>query len=138
MKTTLKIGGKSYQVEAQKVKENVVKISIEDREYFFSKNEFGEVVSVDSETALKNGDSESQEEVYKETDSKEIRAPINGVVSNIEVKEGSKVSSGQKVATLMAMKMENEVVAENGGKIKKIKVKKDQSVNSGDVLMLLE
>lgn len=138
MKTTLKIGGKSYQVEAQEVKENVVKISIEDREYFFSKNEFGEVVSVDSETALKNGDSESQEEVYKETDSKEIRAPINGVVSSIEVEEGDKVKPNQKVATLMAMKMENEVVAENGGKIKKIKVKKDQSVNSGDVLMLLE
>jgi len=63
---------------------------------------------------------------------------LAGIVSSIAVKIGETVKPGGKVATLIAMKMENEIVSEGYGKIKEIKVKENQFVNNGDILIILE
>src|SRR3989338_1243227 len=73
-----------------------------------------------------------------EDDGSEIKAPLPGIIYDVKVKEGSEVKHGTSLFSLMAMKMENDITAPRDCKIKEIKVKKDDSVNRGDVLALIE
>jgi acetyl-CoA/propionyl-CoA carboxylase biotin carboxyl carrier protein len=138
MQTTIKIGDKVYQIEILETEEGLLKVKVGDKEYSFSKRELGEqdfASSYDREltAAVKENGIVSRERVEKE-----IKSPLAGTVSSIAVKVGEILKPGQKVATLIAMKMENEIVSEGYGKIKEIKVKENQSVDSGDTLIILE
>ncbi|MCE5197153.1 MAG: biotin/lipoyl-binding protein [Negativicutes bacterium] len=64
-----------------------------------------------------------------------IAAPIPGTILDIKVQVGSKVKAGDLILILEAMKMENEIVAENDCTIKAIFVNKGDSVNSGDPMV---
>ncbi|MFA5729611.1 MAG: acetyl-CoA carboxylase biotin carboxyl carrier protein subunit [Candidatus Paceibacterota bacterium] len=117
----IKIKNKEYQVE---LKENggAVKIKVGGKEFVFGSNK---------------GLIEAQSATKKDL-SKEVVSSLSGVIINIFIKEGEKVKSGKKFLTLSAMKMENEIVAENDCKIKKILVKENQQVKEGEVLIILE
>ncbi|WP_297071735.1 biotin/lipoyl-containing protein, partial [Thermococcus sp.] len=54
------------------------------------------------------------------------------------VGEGDRVEAGQGLLTLEAMKMENEIPAPKNGTIKKILIKKGDTVNTGDPLIEIE
>lgn len=138
MRTKIKIGDKSYQVEISELKEDLVKVRVEDTDFFFSKNEFGEISPVEAQDErLKTLAEEGG--VYLETlAEKEIKSPIAGTLSTIEVKKGDNLKPGQKVATLIAMKMENEIIAETVGEVQEVKVKEGQFVNTGDILIVLK
>ena len=69
---------------------------------------------------------------------KQIEAPMPGKVIDILVKEGETVLEYQDVLILEAMKMENAIPAPEAGKIKEIKVTKDDIVATRQVLMVLE
>jgi biotin carboxyl carrier protein len=69
---------------------------------------------------------------------KQIVAPMPGKIIDILVKEGETVLEYQDVLILEAMKMENAIPAPEAGKIKEIKVKKDDIVATRQVLMELE
>lgn len=68
----------------------------------------------------------------------EILAPMPGTIVNILVKEGDEVLEYQEVVILEAMKMENAIPTPEAGKVKEIKVKKDDKVSTNQVLMVLE
>jgi biotin carboxyl carrier protein len=67
----------------------------------------------------------------------ELRAPIAGKVVKLLVAEGDEVAAGKGVIVLEAMKMENELVAERGGKVEKIHKVAGQSVDTGELLVTL-
>lgn len=69
---------------------------------------------------------------------KELKTPMPGLVLAIEVKEGDLVKTGQGVAIVEAMKMENELKAKFDGKVKKIRVKPGQAVDKDEVLVVFE
>ena len=69
---------------------------------------------------------------------KELKTPMPGLVLAIEVKEGDLVKTGQGVAIVEAMKMENELKAKFDGRVKKIKVKPGQAVDRDEVLVIFE
>ena len=69
---------------------------------------------------------------------RELRTPMPGLVTAIEVKEGDFVKAGQGVIIVEAMKMENELKAKFDGKVKSIKVKERQAVDKGEVLIVFE
>ena len=69
---------------------------------------------------------------------KELKAPMPGLVLDILVKEGDEVKEGDKLLVLEAMKMENNLKAEAGAKIKTIKCKKGQAVEKNEVLIIFE
>jgi biotin carboxyl carrier protein len=69
---------------------------------------------------------------------KELKTPMPGLVLAIEVNEGDLVKTGQGVAIVEAMKMENELKAKFDGKVKKIKVKPGQAVDRDEVLVIFE
>lgn len=67
-----------------------------------------------------------------------VPAPLTAVVVSIDVKIGDKVSAGQKVATLEAMKMNTYVVASASGEVASILVKSGDSVQEGQALITLK
>ncbi|PZX13852.1 biotin-dependent enzyme [Breznakibacter xylanolyticus] len=67
-----------------------------------------------------------------------IKSPLPGVVIDVFVKEGDTVSIGQKLLVLEAMKMENNIEADKGGKVVSVKKAKGDSVMEGDVLVVIE
>ena len=61
-------------------------------------------------------------------------APMPGTILDIHVSVGDVVKANQPVMVLEAMKMENEVVADQDGTIASIAVAKGDMVNPGDEL----
>jgi biotin carboxyl carrier protein len=64
-----------------------------------------------------------------------IKSPLPGVILDVHVSEGDKVTPGTKLITLEAMKMENNINADKEGTVKLIKVRKGDSVLEGDILI---
>lgn len=66
----------------------------------------------------------------------QLKAPMPGVVVGHKAENGAKVSKGQAVLVLEAMKMENEIAAPVDGIITYVAAK-GANVNSGDVLAVI-
>ncbi|HBL35988.1 MAG TPA: hypothetical protein DDZ55_04175 [Firmicutes bacterium] len=62
---------------------------------------------------------------------------MGGTIMQINVKTGDRVSKGQVLLTLEALKMENEIVAPHDGTVGQIFVKPKDAVNTGDALLSL-
>ena len=78
-------------------------------------------------------------EKYKQHNKIEIvTAPMPGKIIELLVEESSHVKEGEAILILEAMKMQNEIIAQVTGKIKKISVKAGDSVTKDDVLMEIE
>ena len=67
----------------------------------------------------------------------EIVAPIPGRIMDVKVKVGSQVVKGQTVATMEAMKMENNISSTMDGIVQEIRVQKDSEVATGEVIMII-
>jgi biotin carboxyl carrier protein len=67
-----------------------------------------------------------------------IRAQMPGRVLRIMAKPGDKVSKGQALLVMEAMKMENEIKAPSDAVVLDCKAKEGQAVESGADLLLLE
>ncbi len=72
-----------------------------------------------------------------EKSDKDVLAPMQGKILSIPVTEGQVIEKGQVVAVLEAMKMENEIVAHEGGRVEKIMVASGQSVEANDCIVAL-
>ena len=68
----------------------------------------------------------------------EIPAHITGTVWKIEVGVGDDVSDGDTVVILESMKMEMPVEVEDDGKVAEIRCEEGQSVQEGEVLVVLD
>lgn len=68
----------------------------------------------------------------------ELNAPMPGKILEMIVKEGDKVSLGDPVAILEAMKMENELKAPIDGIVKTIAVSKNDSVEKNALILEIE
>ena len=66
-----------------------------------------------------------------------VSAPMPGNIIRIDVKEGDKVTSGQVLVILEAMKMENEIVAPKDGTVAQIVTSKGAVVETGSPLIVI-
>jgi pyruvate carboxylase subunit B len=64
-----------------------------------------------------------------------IKSNMQGTILKVKVKKGDKVKIGDVIATIEAMKMEQEVKCEKEGEVKDIYIKEGAPVCSGDLLM---
>jgi len=67
-----------------------------------------------------------------------VRAPLSGVILAVKCRVDNEVSAGDPLLTLEAMKMENEIYAPKSGIVKKVLVLEGQTVNYGDVLVVID
>ncbi|MCU0653248.1 MAG: biotin/lipoyl-binding protein [Candidatus Pacebacteria bacterium] len=117
--------GKDYDIEIAEAGGKTL-ITVNGKEFSFGEERQAAVAAVPQTIIPK-----------RDMSSKEVRAVLAGVITEIGVKAGDIVKTGQKLLTLSAMKMENEILAECDGMIKEIKVAKDQKVKEGDTLITL-
>ena len=66
-----------------------------------------------------------------------VKAPLPGTISSINVKVGDKVNVGDTVLVLEAMKMQNNIEAENSGTVTSILVNLGDSVMEGATLLTI-
>ena len=67
----------------------------------------------------------------------EVRAMIPGVVVAMPVAVGDRVSAGQKLVIVEAMKMQNELLAPRDGVIDRVNVVTGARIEVGDVLLVI-
>ncbi|BDE13239.1 MULTISPECIES: pyruvate carboxylase [Mycobacterium] len=65
-----------------------------------------------------------------------VAAPFAGVVT-VSVSEGDKVSAGETIATIEAMKMEAPITAPDDGTVERVAVSSTAQVEGGDLLLVL-
>ncbi len=66
-----------------------------------------------------------------------ITAPLPGTVWKLKTSAGSRVSAGDVIMILEAMKMENEILAPIDGIVTEVRVTEGVSVDTGQVLMII-
>ena len=67
----------------------------------------------------------------------EVRAIIPGRVVSVAVSAGDEVAAGQRLLAVEAMKMENELRAPRDGTVERVAVAVGQTVELGDVLVVI-
>jgi biotin carboxyl carrier protein len=67
----------------------------------------------------------------------DVVAPMAGKVIRTLVKSGDEVQSGQGLLIVEAMKMQNEIRSPKAGKVEQLKVVEGQTVNPGDIVVVI-
>jgi len=67
----------------------------------------------------------------------QVVAPMPGTITEILVNVGDQVKEDDEVLILEAMKMENPVYAPADGTVAEVKVREEDSVETGQVLIVL-
>ena len=128
---SLLIAGQSFEVFARRIVKSDEEGS-QTYEIAFDGQRF-EVQVEDEREKMLTGSIKSAHD----TGEAKIRAPMPGLVIGVPVEVGSNVERGQTVIVLEAMKMENDLAAPKAGVLKEIKASKGQTVNQGDVLVII-
>ncbi len=68
----------------------------------------------------------------------EVKAMMPGRIVSVLVKEGDEVTHHQGLVVVEAMKMENELKSPKGGKIVQVRVSPGQTVEKGELLLIIE
>lgn len=68
----------------------------------------------------------------------DIKAPMPGLILEVNVEEGSEVTEGDYLLVLEAMKMENTLTAPRDGVVKSVTVKKGDTVDKNQLLIEME
>jgi pyruvate carboxylase len=68
----------------------------------------------------------------------EVGAPIPGAVTMLHIEQGDPVKKGDRLLVLEAMKMQTSIYAPVGGTVKEIAVKARDTVESHDLLVVIE
>ena len=64
-----------------------------------------------------------------------VRSPMQGTVLKVNAEVGDEVAAGQVLVVVEAMKMENEIVAHDAGRVEEIAVAPGDQVTSGQLLI---
>jgi pyruvate carboxylase len=68
----------------------------------------------------------------------QVGAPIPGLITSLSVSVGSKVTKGEKLLTMEAMKMQTTIYAQCTGTVQEVHAKVGDSVESKDLLVLIK
>jgi biotin carboxyl carrier protein len=127
---SLLIGEKSYEVFARRINKPGGK------GYSYEIVVAGQRFEVDVEDEREKALTGSIQAVHESGEAL-VRAPMPGLVLGIPMEPGAKVERGQTVVVLEAMKMENDLASPIAGTVKEVRVSKGQTVNQGDVLVVV-
>jgi len=72
------------------------------------------------------------------TRDREVRSPMPGLVLKLNVSLGDRITKGQVLVVLEAMKMENDIKAESDGSITAISVAEGDAVQKDQILLELD
>ena len=162
MKYQYQVKGVDYEVEIQDIEGNIAHVTVNGipfevemkqpvkpgKQKFRIENEAhsdkGGASSADnaktspsSATTAANAEPAASKKASASAAGKPVTAPLPGTINDIKVKVGDKVSAGDTVVILEAMKMRNNIEAETSGTIASINVNKGDAVMEGDTLVTI-
>lgn len=120
----VKIDGKEHALQVEELSHGKLRVHF--------KGEMYDVETADELPFL------SQKKSDKESKKGVVEAPLPGMVSDVRIKSGDKVNKGDVLVTVVAMKMENEIISPKFGIVKDVRIKKNQNVKKGDILLIIE
>ena len=132
------INGADYVVEIQNVEDRSMEVEVNGKSYIVLLEK--EVKQTKTPTLLRSvaiptTDHGAAVKVSAKTGT--IKSPLPGTILDIYVKLGDKVSIGQRILMLEAMKMENNIESDKAGTVTEIKISKGDTVMEGDVLIVI-
>jgi len=133
------INGNSYDVEVLGFEENIAKMEVNGTQYNVEVQKDLKMTKTPTLVRVEPPKPTSKESkiprTFSQTTNMAIKAPLPGTIITVLVKPGDKVAMGQKLLTMEAMKMENNVLSEKDGVVKAVNVKPGQAVAQNDVLV---
>jgi biotin carboxyl carrier protein len=132
------IKGKKYDVNILSLDGNVAKLKVNNEDYVV---EIERNVKPDkTPIVVRSSIKEPHKEIEKKSGGPktEIKSPLPGIIVKFFVKPGEIVSKNQRLFSLEAMKMENEIKAERDGIIAGIRVTEGQSVLQDEVIIEMD
>ena len=113
--------------------EEIYTVEVEGKSYTVTVNEGGDVNGI----AAVGASISSNSTAVPATGGEPVAAPLAGDVVKLLVKPGQKVSEGEGLVILEAMKMETSVSAPSDGTVVEVRVQAGDSCTVGDVLVTL-
>jgi glutaconyl-CoA/methylmalonyl-CoA decarboxylase subunit gamma len=134
-KYSFSIKGVNYEVDIQSVEGNQVRLEVNGKSYDVEIHR--EVKQLKTPIIVRSPLKEVPKDIVKKSGGAktEIKSPLPGVIVKIFVSKGEEVKKNQKLFSLEAMKMENEIKADRDGVIESIKATAGQSVLQEEVVM---
>jgi biotin carboxyl carrier protein len=136
------INGNAYEVEVLGFDENIAKIEVNGTHYDVEVLKDLKMTKTPTLVRAESPKPTSRESkiprTITQTTNVAIKAPLPGTIITVLVKSGDKVALGQKLLTMEAMKMENNVLSEKDGVVKVVHVKPGQAVAQSEVLVEIE
>lgn len=133
------INGNAYDVEVLGFEENIARMEVNGTEYNVEVRKELKMTKTPTLVRAEPPKPTSKEskipKMTVQTTNMAIKAPLPGTIITVLVKPGDKVTLGQKLLTMEAMKMENNVLSERDGTVKTVNVKPGQTVAQNDVLV---
>lgn len=146
----VQINGNSYSLSVKNIEDNTLDIEVNGQLYSVElekplkkQSPVAKVAAAKVERSVENTVSAPSVSVSKPVTKASpsaggaVKSPLPGVILDILVKVGDKVTMGQKLAVLEAMKMENTINSDREGQIIEIKVQKGDSVLEGADLVII-
>lgn len=132
------IAGKKYDVSVLSLNGNTAKIKVNNEDYVveIERNIKPEKTPIVVRSTIR----EPEKEIERKSGGPktEIKSPLPGIIVKIFVKPGESVEKNQRLFSLEAMKMENEIKAERAGVIAGIRITEGQSVLQDEVIMEMD
>ncbi|MDX9990452.1 MAG: biotin/lipoyl-containing protein [Anaerolineales bacterium] len=141
MKYTVKIADITYEVEIEDLNRRPVLARIGDETFEVIPENGHAAAPSDSPQAAAVSQTAIQTKAGTASgpaSGKSIVAPLPGAVTEVNVKVGDLVQSGQQVCVIDAMKMKNAIRATRAGKIANVAITAGQSVTHRQVLVEFE
>jgi len=136
------INGNAYEVEILGFEENIAKVEVNGTQFNVEVQKDMKMTKTPTLVRAEPPKPTSKESKIPRTPSQTtnvaIKAPLPGIIITVLVKAGDKVTLGQKLLTMEAMKMENNVLSEKDGIVKVVHVKPGQAVAQSETLVEIE
>lgn len=141
------VNGKPYVVEVGDLTASPITVHVNGRPYLVNLQpaESGAVSADTAVAALEHvvRETSAPEKVPKSSEPagpkvERVRAPMPGNILDIAVKPGDRVSFGQRLCSLEAMKMKNAIRSPRDGTVATVAVTEGQAVAHGDVLFAFD
>lgn len=117
-KVRVKVGDKEYEILVEETGDNKLKVIVDNEEHEV------DVSEVEEKSELEQN--------------KMVRSPMPGTISKVMVETGKAVKKGEPLVLLLAMKMENSILAPVSGIVKAVFVKDNDTVEADQVLLEIE
>jgi biotin carboxyl carrier protein len=133
------INGNNYEVEILGFEENIAKVEVNGTQFNVEVQKDLKMTKTPTLVRVEPPKPSARESKIPRTPTQTtnvaIKAPLPGTIISVLVKAGEKVILGQKLLTMEAMKMENNVLSEKDGVVKVVNVKPGQAVAQSEVLV---